>query len=185
MRMKKIALTILFLSCVAATLQAQSAPSGAGNPTLAEVKQMYTGIKNNLTRMAEKMPAENYDFKPVAEIRTFGALMAHVADAQTRFCSLINGEAKTPNAGSKTSKDDIVAALKESFTECDKAVDGTTDANAFQMVSSGGRGQSSRLGLLIRFVIGHGNEEYGYGSIYLRLKGVVPPSSDTAGRGGR
>ena len=184
--MKKTALTILFLSTW--TLHAQSSSAGAapgGMPLLGEVKQMYAAIKNNLTRMAEKMPAEHYDFKPVAEIRTFGALMAHIADAQTRSCSAVNGALKTPDAGSKTAKDDLVAALKESFAECDKAFDGTTESNATQMISMGGRGQVSRLGLLTRFVVVHGNEEYGYGSIYLRLKGVVPPSSDTAGRGGR
>jgi hypothetical protein len=133
--------------------------------------------------MAEKMPADQYEFKPVAEIRTFGALMAHIADSQTRTCSTVNGEAKTPNAASKTAKDDLVAALKESFAECDKAFDATTEANATQMVS-GGRGQASRLGTLARVVM-HGNEEYGYGAIYLRLKGIVPPSSDQAGRGGK
>jgi hypothetical protein len=48
-----------------------------------------------------------------------------------------------------------------------------------------GRGQTSRLGILTRFIVAHGNEEYGYGSIYLRLKGVVPPSSDAPAGGGR
>ena len=108
--------------------------------------------------------------------------MAHVADSQLRTCSTVNGEAKTPTAGSKTAKDDIVAALKESFVECDKAWDATNETNATQMMS-GGRGQTSRLGLLTRFIVVHGNEEYGYGAIYLRLKGIVPPSSDNQGGG--
>lgn len=154
------------------------------NPTVAEMKTAYTAIKNNLVRMAEKMPSDQYDFKPVSEIRSFGQLMAHIADSQTRTCSTINGETKQPTAGSKTSKDDLVAALKESFNECDKAWDATNDTNATQMVNMGGRGQVSRLGILTRFVVVHGNEEYGYGAIYLRLKGIVPPSSDNAGRGG-
>jgi uncharacterized damage-inducible protein DinB len=175
---------LLTLSSACALLAQTPAPAG-GNPLLAEMKQAYTGIKTNLTRMAEKMPPDQYDFKPVAEIRSFGALMGHIADAQTRFCSMVNGEAKTPDAASKTAKDDLVAALKASFVECDKAFDGTTDANANQMIAMGGRGQTSRLGMLNRFVLIHGNEEYGYGSIYLRLKGIVPPSSDNAGRGGK
>jgi uncharacterized damage-inducible protein DinB len=177
--MKKTALSILFLAGAAA-LQAQ-APA-AGMPLLGEVKTWYGQIKNNLTRMAEKMPAGDYEFKPVAEIRTFGDLMAHIADSQLRSCSAVNGALKNPNAAKK-SKDEIVAALKESFEECDKAFEGTTDANAMHMVNMGGRGQTSRLGVLTRFVVIHGNEEYGYGSIYLRLKGIVPPSSDNAGRG--
>jgi uncharacterized damage-inducible protein DinB len=168
---------------IAALLALSACALFAQNPTIGEMKTAYTAIKNNLTRMAEKMPADQYDFKPVNEIRSFGALMAHVADSQLRTCSTVNGEAKTPNAGSKTAKDDIVAALKESFVECDKAWDATNDSNAATMMS-GGRGQTSRLGLLTRFIVVHGNEEYGYGSIYLRLKGIVPPSSD-APAGGR
>ncbi len=172
--------TTLLILAGGLALHAQ-APAG-GNPMVGEVKTWYGQIKNNLIRMAEKMPADDYNFKPVAEIRSFGELMAHIADANTRFCSQVNGEAKTPNAASKKTKDEIVAAMKESFNECDKAFEGTTDANAGTMVGSG-RMQSSRLGMLTRFVVIHVNEEYGYGSIYLRLKGVVPPSSDNAGRG--
>ena len=181
--MKTTALGLLILAGSCA-LQAQTpapAPAG-GNPMLGEVKQWYGQIKNNLTRMAEKMPAENYDFKASPDIRTFGELMAHVADAQLRSCGAVNGAMKTSKPDNKT-KEQIVAAMKESFDECDKAFEGTTDANATQMMSMGGRGQTSRLGILTRFVVVHGNEEYGYGSIYLRLKGIVPPSSDNAGRG--
>jgi uncharacterized damage-inducible protein DinB len=152
----------------------------AQNPTVGEMKTAYTQIKNNLVRMAEKMPADQYDFKPVAEIRSFGALMAHVADSQLGTCSRVNGEAKQGSAGQKKTKDEIVGALKESFAECDKAWDGTNEQNAASMIS-GGRGPTSRLGLLTRFIVVHGNEEYGYGSIYLRLKGIVPPSSDNQG----
>src|SRR5262249_28679234 len=178
---KAVAL-ILFGVCA---LSAQTpAPSG-GNPMLAEIKQAYTGIKNNLTRMAEKMPAESYDFKPVTEIPSFGPLMGHVAESQMPSCSTVNGATKGADVAPKTAKDDIVAPLKASFVECDKAFDDTTDANAIQMVGMGGRGQASRLGILTRFVVTHGNEEYGYGAIYLRLKNIVPPSSDNPGRGGR
>src|SRR5262249_52375413 len=154
------------------------------NPTVSEGKAAYDQVKNNIVRMAEKMPAEDYNYKPVPEVRTFGELMAHIADAQTRFCSMVNGEAKTPDAGSKKTKEDIVAALKASVAECDAAWAATNDSNAFTMMTAG-RGQSSRLGVLLRFTVVHDNEEYGYGAMYLRSKGIVPPSSDTAGRGGR
>jgi uncharacterized damage-inducible protein DinB len=179
--MKNTVLSLLFLAGGCA-LHAQAPAAGGAMPIVGEVKTWYGQIKGNLTRMAEKMPAESYDFKATPDVRTFGDLMSHIADAQMRSCSAVNGEMKNPGPAKK-SKDEIVAAMQESFAECDKAFEGTTDANAMQMVSMGGRGQTSRLGMLIRFVIGHGNEEYGYGSIYLRLKGIVPPSSDNAGRG--
>ena len=57
-------------------------PAQDANPLSTEAKQAYTAIKNNMMKMAEKMPEENYDFKPTPDIRTFGALVAHVQDVQ-------------------------------------------------------------------------------------------------------
>jgi len=178
----KIASLILALAFAASALNAQTAP--AGNPMVAENRQAYNQIKTNLTAMAEKMAAGDYDYKPVPEIRSFGALMAHIADAQMRTCSTINGAPKSADAASKTTKDDLVAALKASFAECDAAWDATNEGNALSMIAGRG-GQRSRLSSLIAMTIIHNNEEYGYGALYLRLKGVVPPSSDRGGMGGR
>lgn len=149
--------------------------AGAQGP-LAELRQMYSGVKNNILRMAEKMPEEHYAFKPVPEIRSFGELMAHIADSQARNCSSVLGEVKQLNAASKTRKEDLVAALKESFQICDQAYESLTEDNARQMVK-GPRGERSKAGLLVGN-LSHSNEEYGYGAVYLRLKGIVPPSSE-------
>jgi hypothetical protein len=152
------------------------------NPVVSESRSAYNQIKSNLTAMAAKMPAESFEFKPVADIRSFGELMAHVADSQLGSCSALRGQRRAGDAASKKTKDDIVAALKASFDECDAAWDATTDANAMEM-STGGRAQRSRIGTLIANTV-HDNEEYGYGCLYLRLKGIVPPSSDRGGMGG-
>jgi hypothetical protein len=88
----------------------------------------------------------------------------------------VNGEQKAVDAGSKTTKADLVAALKESYAICDKAIDSLTDAKASEMVSMGQR-QRSKLGMLAGMV-SHSNEEYGYMAVYMRLKGIVPPSSE-------
>jgi len=148
----------------------------AQGPLSTEAKQAYNNIKNNLTRAAEKMPDDAYDFKASPDIRTFGALIGHVAQSQMGACSAVNGAMKKSDAGSKTSKADLVAALKDSFAECDKAFDSLTDANATEMIK-GPRGQRSKLGML-NGIITHDNEEYGYLAVYMRLKSVVPPSSD-------
>src|SRR2546423_744419 len=165
--MTKNCLIIALTAACACALQAQ-------NPLSTETKAGYTAIKNNLLKMAEKMPEENYSFKPTPAIRTFGQLVGHVADSQLRTCSTINGEAKQGGAGSKTSKADLEAALKASFDECDKAYDSLNDEAASKMVKIGQR-ESTKLGALMRNVV-HDNEEYGYMAVYLRLKGVVPPS---------
>jgi len=162
-------LMITLAAAAAVSLQAQT------NPLVAEGKQTYNGVKNNLTRAAEKMPEDAYGFKPVAEIRSFGQEVAHVADAQARICGSVTGEMKTLNAASKTSKADLVAALKESFAECDKAWESLNDTTAMEM-TKGGRPRA-KLAVMIGNNI-HDNEMYGAMGVYLRLKGVVPPSSE-------
>lgn len=168
--------TILLMALFAVVALAQTGQAPNPNPLSAEAKQMYTGVKNNLIKMAEKMPEEHYAFKATADVRTFGQLIGHVADSQARTCSAVLGSPKNLNAGTKTTKADLVAALKESFSLCDQAFDALTDAKAGEMISLGQR-QSTRLGALVR-TVSHSNEEYGYMAVYLRLKGIVPPSSE-------
>ena len=179
-RYSTIILAAVFFAAASASALAQQAqpatPPQNANPLSAELKQMYNGVKNNLIKMAEKMPEEHYSFKATAEIRTFGQLVAHVADSQARSCSAVNGEPKALNAASKTSKADLVAALKESFAICDIAYDSLTDATANTIVRMGQR-QRSKLGALAGN-LSHSNEEYGYMAVYMRLKGIVPPSSE-------
>jgi uncharacterized damage-inducible protein DinB len=176
--MKKYFLNaVALLACCAPAF----AQGGGMQPGIAsELKQAYTSVKNNLMGAANAMPEANYSFSPVPEEMTFGKWVAHVADSQTGTCSGLNGQAMRGDAASKTSKADLVAALQASFDQCDKAFDSLTDANALEMVSAG-RGQRSRAGTLAGVNV-HDNECYGSMAVYLRLKGVVPPS--TANRGG-
>src|SRR5260370_16296502 len=82
------------------------------------------------------MPEENYSFKAVPEVRPFGHLVAHVADSQMRGCAAVKGEKVSPDAASKTSKADLVAALKASFDYCDGAYDSLPHATATQLVAT-------------------------------------------------
>jgi hypothetical protein len=133
-------------------------------------------IKDSVRKAAEKMPAENYSFRTVTEVRTFGQMIAHIADAQLRMCATVNGETVNANAGSKTSKADLVAALKTSFDYCDPIYASMTDAVGAQKVRWF-RWDMSKLGLL-NWNISHDNEMYGILGAFLRIKGVVPPSSE-------
>jgi len=165
---------LIFLAAALAAgslLQAQT-----DNPLSTEVKGTYNNVKNNLLKAADKMSEENYAFKATADVRPFGQLIGHTADSNLRTCSGVNGEAKQGTASSKTSKADLVAALKDSFAECDKAFDSLTDATATQMITAG-RGQRSKLGSLWGVVV-HDNEMYGTMAVYMRLKGLVPPSTE-------
>jgi hypothetical protein len=145
--------------------------------TAAEVKAAYNAIKANLTKAAEKMPEDAYSFKASPDIRTFGALIAHVADAQGRTCAFIGGTPPPDGAGSKTAKADLVAALKASYDICDGVINSLTDEDGAKAISMGRAGQRTKLGALWGMVT-HSNEEYGYLAVYMRLKNVVPPSSE-------
>lgn len=146
------------------------------NPLATEVKQSYTGVKNNILKAAEKMPDENYSFKPVPEVQNFAQRVAHIADANARTCGALKGEQKSVGAAAKTAKADLVAALKDSFAYCDAVFDAATDADMSQMVTMGQR-QRSRIASLWGLV-SHSNEIYGTLGVYMRLKGLVPPSSE-------
>ncbi len=148
------------------------------NPLSTHNKMIYGGVKAILLRSAEKMPEENYGFKPTDVVRSFGQIVGHVADAQYIFCSVVRGE-KNPALKieqTKTSKADLVAALKDAFAYCDKAYDGMTDASAAQMVNLHG-GDTPKLGALATNNV-HTIEHYGNLITYLRMKNIVPPTSE-------
>jgi uncharacterized damage-inducible protein DinB len=110
--------------------------------------------------------------------------VAHVADAQARNCNLVAGAgSKTLDAEKKKTKAELVAALKESFAICDAAFAALTDAQASEMVKVGQSGfQLTKLSLLVSMVA-HSNEQHGYMAVYLRLKGIVPPSTEAMNAG--
>jgi len=166
--------TLLILYCASlAIVQAQDFTSVAGG-----TKAYYSQVKNNILRSAEKMPEVNYSFKPTPEVRSFGQLVGHVADATYTFCSAVLGE-KAPVSGiekGKSGKADLTAALKGAFGYCDKVYDGFTDASAGDTVKFFG-GERSKLNVL-EFNTMHDWEHYGNMVTYLRLKGIVPPSSE-------
>lgn len=167
--MKYIALVFLSVSCVW-SLEAQNAEG-----LVKDVQQSYMGIKGNLIAAAEAMPESDYDFKLSPAQRTFGGWVAHVAEAQMRTCAGIAGSNTKTDAASKTSKADLVAALKASFDACDTAYNGTTAENYLSGVRSF-RGETPRIAVLYGN-IGHDQECYGNMVAYLRSKGIVPPST--------
>jgi uncharacterized damage-inducible protein DinB len=143
-----------------------------------DVKMTYQQIKGYILKSADKMPEEHYSFKPVPEVRSFAQLLGHIADAQYAFCASAMGS--TPEARGiekgKTTKADLTAALKEAFAYCDQAYDQMTDANAGETVKLFGRGRS-RAGALA-FNNAHDYEHYGNLVTYMRMKNLVPPSSE-------
>jgi uncharacterized damage-inducible protein DinB len=179
--MRKL-LPTLVLSLVALPLFSQDKPAAQSpdkdNPFSAFNKRAYGRIKEILLRSAEKMPEENYSFKPADTVRSYGQIVGHVADAQYLFCSKALVE-KSPDVNiekTKTSKADLIAALKDGFAYCDKAYDGVTDASGAQTVNLFG-GDTPKLSVLSVNLI-HNMEHYGNLVTYMRIKGIVPPTSE-------
>jgi hypothetical protein len=142
-----------------------------------EVLRSYSTLKPNVIKAAEKMPEADFQFKPTPEIRTYARVVNHITEAQFRSCGILNGTKEIAKPPSDTAdKATIVAALKASFEECDKAYAGLTDANVGEMLTLG-QGKRSRIGLAWGNV-SHDNEQYAELSTYLRLKGLVPPTSE-------
>ncbi|MEZ5402559.1 MAG: DinB family protein [Bryobacteraceae bacterium] len=130
-----------------------------------------------IVKSAEKMPEENFAFKPTPDVRSFGAILGHIADAQYTFCSAVSGE-KNPALGiekSKTSKADLTQALKDAFAFCQKAY-AISDSDAGGTVKFFG-GERTKLNVL-SFNTSHNFEHYGNLVTYMRMKGLVPPSSE-------
>lgn len=168
--MRKILICICLFAPVAAWSQQ--------NPISASTKHVYELQKGILIRSAEKVPEEDYSFKPTESVRSFGQLFGHLADGQYEFCSVALGE-KNPDLNvekTKTSKADLIAALKTAFAYCDKAYDGMTDASGAEMVKLFGT-DMAKLGVL-NFNNVHNMEHYGNLVTYMRIKNIVPPSSE-------
>jgi uncharacterized damage-inducible protein DinB len=164
----------LFFCLVASAALAQSPENPYSNFT----KGAYGRTKNILLRSAEKMPEENYSFKPTESVRSYGQIIGHLADAQYLFCSTALGD-KNPAPKieqTKTSKSDLIAALKEGFAYCDKAYDSMTDAAASQPVKLFGN-DTPKLGVLMINNM-HNMEHYGNLVTYMRIKNIVPPTSE-------
>jgi uncharacterized damage-inducible protein DinB len=127
------------------------------------------------------MPEENYSFKPTPAVRSFGQLIAHVADSQYEFCGPVKGEQKSPDIEKTvTGKAELISALQTAFAYCDAVYDSLTDAHAADKIKFFG-GNRTKLGTL-NFNTAHADEHYGNIVTYMRMKGLVPPSSESGGQ---
>ncbi|MGB9243910.1 MAG: DinB family protein [Candidatus Acidiferrales bacterium] len=181
-----VRMLVLWLLVPAGVALAQDKPAqekpgvAAENPLSSWNKGAYARLKFLLARSAEKMPEENYGFKPVDTVRSYGQIVGHLADAQYEFCSMALGE-KGPGLDiehTKTSKADLIAALNTAFAYCDKAYGRMTDASATETIKLFGNDAPRMSALIVNNM--HNMEHYGNLVTYMRMKGIVPPSSEHA-----
>jgi uncharacterized damage-inducible protein DinB len=181
--MKVIALSIA-LCLVGLPVRAQEkapAPQAAKatvGPLLEFDRMALAHIQDLVLRSAEKMPEEGYAFRPVDSVRTYGQMLAHIADAQYLFGSLVLGEANpSPGIEAKmTTKPQILAALRDAFAYSARAAASLDGVSALQTVKLFG-GDAPKASVITVNNI-HTMEHYGNLVTYLRMKGLVPPSSE-------
>jgi len=159
--------------------QTGAAQSTPPNPFTSDIRRDYRGVRDYFIRAAEKMPEDKYLFRPSPDVRTFAQQVAHVADDQYNLCAPAKGEHRqapyTDIESRLSKKADLVVALKDAFAYCDAVYDTMTDSTSLEP-SSGMQGRS-RFSYL-NWNLWHTWEHYGNIVVYLRMNGLVPPSSE-------
>ena len=179
-RMRQTA-AVFVLSIAMVSVGAAQAPAQTANPITQSLRSTWTDARTNFRRSADVMPEAKYSFKPVDSVRTFGAILAHVAGASYEFCAAAKGE-KPPHAEdefekSAKTKAEIVKALDGAFAYCDDVYKTLDDAKAAQVVPGAFGGPPSARATSLIGNTGHVQEHYGNLVTYLRINGLVPPSS--------
>ncbi|HEU4927738.1 MAG TPA: DinB family protein [Vicinamibacterales bacterium] len=179
-RFRVITLSLAAMAIASVTGAQQSDKQAPKIFTLSgEMLRGYQSVQRNLVEAAEKMPEANYGFKPTPEIRPFGQLVAHAALAQFGTCSLLKGEPsprKDEKEDAPRTRAEAIALLKASTEYCDPLVTPLTDTTMPEMVKA--KDMQVAKGLLPASLISHGQEMYGTMAVYLRLKGIVPPTTE-------
>ena len=156
---------------------------------VAEVKTIYTAIHTNIGKSVEQFPADKLTWQPTPAVRSWARLIGHITDDNNGACYLLAGETTRParvdtadtqeSAANKLSKDDLLKGYKDSVERCNKAFAAVTDANMAER--AGPTSPRSKIGALM-YNTSHTNEHYGNIVTYMRLNGMVPPSSAPRGQ---
>jgi uncharacterized damage-inducible protein DinB len=188
-----VACFVAFLMTPAIVTPLIAAQNGSTAPLslVEEVHRLYyTPVQKNILEAAERFPEDKYRWQPTPDVRSWARLIGHLTDDNNIMCWAVFQRGERPafvdmpgNADSganKLSKAELVAGFRASIERCDKTFAEMTPATMNE--PSGLRPSMSKIGALI-YNTSHTNEHYGNLVTYMRLQGLVPPSSQ--GRGGR
>jgi uncharacterized damage-inducible protein DinB len=167
------------LAVLLAVPGAAAAQDATADPLTGAARQQFSMVKNYIVKSAEKMPEDQFGFQPSPDVRSFGALLGHIANANFMICSRAAGEASPSQENiekTKTTKADLVKALNAAFAYCDGVFAKMGDKAGSEAIDFFG-GKQPKLSVLT-FNTAHNFEHYGNLITYMRIKGVVPPSSE-------
>ena len=173
----------LLASLAAAPAAAQTQPA-SGDPLTSALKRQFENVSRNVKEAAEKMPEEKFSYQATKDVRTFGAFVGHVANAHYMLCSRAKGE-DNPNKEEfekATGKAALVKAITAANEYCASVFSGANDKWMLETITQGqapNQVQVPRAAILASNT-SHSNEHYGNLVTYMRLNGLVPPSTERA-----
>ncbi len=175
---------LALLASLAATPAAAQAQQASGDPLTGALKRQFDNVSRNVREAAEKMPEDKFTYQATKDVRTFGAFVGHVANAHYNFCSRAKGE-QNPNKEDfekVTGKAALVKAITAANDYCAAVFTGANDKWMLETLATGqppNQQQTPRAAVLANNT-SHSNEHYGNLVTYMRLNGLVPPSTERA-----
>ena len=166
------------LALATALLLSPGALAAQEDPMVSSLKGLHDVTRSNIMQTAELVDEELFAFRPSEDVRTLGQILAHVANAQLLFCSSAAGERSPATENfeeTRTTKAAIIEALQTGFEYCDRVYAGLGDADASRSVPL--FGDPNTIGGILAFNSAHNYEHYGNLVTYMRINGIVPPSS--------
>jgi uncharacterized damage-inducible protein DinB len=171
-------LLLLFLVSAAALAQDDMMAEDMADPVTRSLEGIHQMTSGTIVQTAEMLDDAMYTYRPTEDVRTAGQLLAHIANAQYFFCSTAAGT-ESPNdvniEETATTKAEIVPALKEAFAYCDSVYGAMTDAQGAEARTMFGNPMAASG--VLAFNTTHNYEHYGNLVTYMRMNGIVPPSS--------
>jgi uncharacterized damage-inducible protein DinB len=165
-------LTLAVLFAVALAMLA-SGTYGVPADAAGEYSRHFGALRKLSVAVAEAMPAEGYTFRPHPESMDFGQLMSHIATTNYQFCAGLK-DSEVPALPSPTDKDGVVKFLSDSFEYCAAVISNLTQEQLNKTHDSPDGRLAGREVLLAMYV--HVAHHRGQAEIYLRDKGIRPPS---------
>lgn len=158
----------------------------ANRPLGGAIQRSFNVFSNYLVVAAEMMPQSAYAFRPTPDVRVFGEQITHATGAHYSFCNQAGVppgiERKTaPNLRAVTAKADIIKALKDSIAYCDSILAASSESWLMETASALGGSSSGLIPAIRAHALMYGSvhtaEDYGTVTTYIRMSGLVPPST--------
>ncbi len=154
---------VILCFCLACgAMQAQN------NLTSTAIQRYFNNVRRNLEAAADAMPADKYGFRLTDGQMTFAQWLNHSTERNYTDCATLKSEPVPDFAKGPISKVPVTQALKDSLAYCAKALEVIDDQKAIS---------TPQMSYAFLHVIVHNNEIYGNLAGYLRVNGIVPPST--------